>query len=93
MSKKRDGRGEFNINNEAKKDCALFLLRQCLEIFKSFDILGNAEDILEVWFGSTVSLISLLLSNVREVNEIKFNEQKTLVLSLINILKNQVLDI
>ena len=61
--------------------------------FKSFEILGSTNDVFDIWFATSVSLITIMLNNVRQIDEIKFEKKKTAILALLEVFKEQILNI
>lgn len=79
-----------NEKNQLRKDVGVKILSQSLGIFKTFNLLGNPDEIFSIWFGVSKSLIEMLLTNIHDININKFKTVKANVLNQIEALKKAI---
>jgi len=86
---KRTDPEKFELN-ELRRLVGTNLLKYALDVFKGYELYGDPEELFNIWFGVSKTLIEMLLTNIHEYNINKFETVKSKILNQLESLKKSV---
>lgn len=73
-----------------QKECGVSIFSYSLRLFKNYGYLSHPDDMVNIWFGVSKSIIEMLLKNIHEFNLKKFESEKADILAKIDKLKESI---